>query len=361
MIKLDYTLTSPEERCELVKQFLAENPNPGPQYLEYLADYIVLCMEKQEKKEKKILTENRKATINKRETSFENLVAQFENGEDGVYDLIVENNKNVIFKPKITITKKDLEDIPELRQVREAIQYWEGKLKTATGREAFIIKNTIIELRKDQYLVRDAYRKPIVMHSIRGGAHAPELNGYNTLDENGYCVPHGITLTDPRVCSAILCDYQRLRQSAQGSPWSDTWALLEDFDALVRKSLANYPFYDTITKCKIQGLQNQEIQKVLEATYGTTHSIEYISTIWRKKIPCIIASAAEDQYLDWYYLEVERGQYKECTKCGEIKLAHNKYFSKNKTSKDGFYSICKECRRTKGKNVQAFIDRNPCL
>jgi hypothetical protein len=88
---------------------------------------------------------------------------------------------------------------------------------------------------------------------------------------------------------------------------------------------------------------------VLENTYGATHSIEYISTIWRKKIPAIIASVAEDQYLDWYYLEVEPGQYKRCTKCGQIKLAHNKYFSKNKTSKDGFYSICKECRRTKGK------------
>jgi hypothetical protein len=106
-------------------------------------------MEKQEKKEKKILTENRRATINKRETSFENLVSQFENGEDGVYDLITENNKNVIFKPKISITQKDLDEIPELRQVREAIKYWEEKLKTASGRDAFIIKKAIIELRKD--------------------------------------------------------------------------------------------------------------------------------------------------------------------------------------------------------------------
>ena len=49
-MKLDYTITSPEERNELVKQILAENPNPNEKYLEALADYLVLCMEKQEKR-----------------------------------------------------------------------------------------------------------------------------------------------------------------------------------------------------------------------------------------------------------------------------------------------------------------------
>ena len=74
LIKLDYTLTSPEERQQLVEKFLEENPNPGEKYLEILADYLVLCMEKQEKKEKKILTDNRMTTVNKRETSFDLVV-----------------------------------------------------------------------------------------------------------------------------------------------------------------------------------------------------------------------------------------------------------------------------------------------
>ena len=50
-----------------------------------------------------------------------------------------------------------------------------------------------------------------------------------------------------------------------------------------------------------------------------------------------------------YYLNEEKGNYKKCSRCGQIKLAHNKYFSKNKTSKDGFYSICKDCRNSKTK------------
>ena len=49
-----------------------------------------------EKQEKKIITENRLSTINKREMSFEGLVSQFENGEDGIYNLMTKN-KNIIF------------------------------------------------------------------------------------------------------------------------------------------------------------------------------------------------------------------------------------------------------------------------
>jgi hypothetical protein len=119
-MKLDYTIESPEERNELVKKMLEENPDTTPAYLEIMADYLVYCMEKQERKEKKILTDNHMQTVNKRETSFEGLVAQLENGEDGIYGLVKED-KQQIFRPKITITKKDVEEIPGMKQLREAI------------------------------------------------------------------------------------------------------------------------------------------------------------------------------------------------------------------------------------------------
>ena len=91
LIKLDYTLATPEERNELVKKILEENPEPSEKYLEILTDYLIFSMEKQERKERKILTDNRMTTVNKRETSFEGLVTQLENGEDGIYNLITNN------------------------------------------------------------------------------------------------------------------------------------------------------------------------------------------------------------------------------------------------------------------------------
>lgn len=82
-----------------------------------------MCMEKQERREKKILTENRLVTVNKRETSFEGLADSFENGEDGIYNIMTEN-KDAVFRPKNPITQADLDEIPELRAVREAIEFW---------------------------------------------------------------------------------------------------------------------------------------------------------------------------------------------------------------------------------------------
>ena len=349
MIKLDYSLQTPEERNELVKKILEENPDPSDKYLEVLADYLVLCMEKQEKKERVILTENRMATVNKRETSYEGLVSQLENGEDGIYNLM-DDNKQTIFQPKVTITKKDLEEIPDLRQVREAIEFWEEKLKTVQGRDAFVIKKAIIELRKDQYLIKNSYRCPVAITNFTKSQYTIPLNDTtHEFDKEGYPIPEGVSLLNPAVCSAILCNYSKLKQDSWDQFGGDTWYLMEAFDQVSNKALKDYPLYERIVDLKIDGLQNVDIQSAIEKEFGIKHSLEYISSLWRNKIPKLIASAAEDEWLDWYYLNVEKGKYKRCSRCGEIKLAHNKYFSKNKTSKDGFYSICKCCRNSKDK------------
>lgn len=348
MTKLDYTLESPEERKQLVEKILEECPNPTPQYLETLADYLVLCMEKQEKKERKLLTENRMATVNKRETSFEGLVSQLENGEDGIYGMI-SNDKNQIFQPKVMITKKDVEEIPGLAQLREAIKMWEQKLKTASGRDAFIIKTAIIELRKDQYILKDAYRKPIIPKNVTRSKHFIPLESDFSFDDEGYVVPEGVSLCDPKVVSAILCNYSLMKQESWGEFEKDLWYLMQEFDEVADAALKDYPLYDRICEYKVDGLQNIDIQEKLQMEFGIKHSVEYISSLWRNKIPKLIASEAEDRLLNWYFLNEMKGKYKKCSRCGEIKLAHNKYFSKNKTSKDGFYSICKKCRNSKAK------------
>ena len=259
-IKLDYTLTDPQERKVLVEQILAENPEPSPAYLEILADYLVLCLDKQEKKQKALLTDNRLITVNRRETSFEGLVSQLESGEDGIYPLIKED-KNAIFYPKISITQKDLDEIPELRQLRRAITQWEERLKTAQGREAFIIKKTLIELRKDQYVIKNAYRKPISFNKISKTNNLPSLPEEQvTIDSNtGAIAVSGVSFLDPKVCSAFLCHYSKIKEDSWGNFEHDLWALQYDFDMLCDKALTPHPLYEEVVIQKTKGTSNIEI------------------------------------------------------------------------------------------------------
>ena len=311
-------------------------------------------MEKQERKERKILTDNRMMTVNKRECSFEGLVSQLENGEDGIYNLITDN-KNQIFQPKVTITKKDLDEIQPLRQLREAINVWEAKLKVTEGKDAFVIKKALIEMRKDQYVIKNAYRRPIVPNKLTRSTHVIMLPDETSSfdDEEGYPIPKGVSLLNPVVCSAILCNYSRLKEDSFDRFEGDLYYLMLAFDEIADKALKEYPLYEKIVECKVDGLQNTQIQEILQMEFGIKHSLEYISSLWRKKIPKLIASQAEDEYLYWYYLNIEKGKYKKCSRCGQVKLAHNKYFSKNKTSRDGFYSICKKCRNSKNKTKKS--------
>jgi hypothetical protein len=123
---------------------------------------------------------------------------------------------------------------------------------------------------------------------------------------------------------------------------------MQDLENLINNTLKDkYPLYYDLLTYKIDGIQNADIQKILEQDYGIKHSVEYISSLWRNKIPKLLAEQAKEDYLMWYYTTQEYGKWKKCSRCDEIKLAHNRFFSKNKTSKDGWYSICKCCRNKK--------------
>lgn len=310
-------------------------------------------MEKQEKKEKKILTDNRMATVNKRETSFEGLVGQLENGEDGIYNLITQD-KHVIFQPKVSITKKDLEEIPPLRQLRESINHWEQLSKTATGRNAYIIKSTIIELRKDQYIIKNAYRQPIIARNLtRSVGHHIQLPWDEWIDPETKEIKYsGVSFMNPTIVSSILCHYNKLHENSYGKFDGDTWYMMEDFDKLLEKALRDYPLYRRLVEYKIDGKTNVDIKDLLEKEFGFTHSFEYLSSLWRNKIPKVIASCYTDEWLVWYYTECEYGKWKKCSRCGQIKLAHSRFFSINKNSKDGWYSLCKCCRNAKNRKTK---------
>lgn len=349
-IKMDFSLETPEERNDLVQKIITETPSERltPQYLEKLADYIIFAMDKQERKHKKILTDNRMVTVNKRETSFEGLVGKLENGEDGIYNMIA-NDKNIIFAPKASITEQDIAEIPALAQLREAIAQVEEAAKTARGRRAFLLKKQLIEMRQDQYVIKNELKQPIYCTNIIKSLPKLDLDEEVGLDENQEVYSTGlISLYNEKHISALLCNYTKLKEDSWSDFNGDVKWLMMDLERIIDNALAEkYPLYYDLVVYKIDGKQNTDIQELLYDSYGVKHTVEYISSLWRNKIPKLIAEEAQNEWLLWHYTIEEKGHWKRCSRCGQIKLAHNRFFSKNKTSKDGYYSICKECRNKK--------------
>ena len=352
-IKMDFSLETPEERTKKVEEIIANTPPEKltQYYLTKLADYIILAAVKQDKKKGKkhyIYTDNTMVTVNKRETSFEGLASKFENGEDGIYNLMTED-KNIIFAPKVSITEDDLQTIPGLRELHDAIVKVEEECKNARGRRAFLLHKQLKEMRKDQYVYKNAYKKPIRFLNITKSISKLDLTEKVGLDENDEVYSTAlINLYNPKHISVLLCNYSKIKEECWDKFNSDTKWLMEDLDNLVDAALREaHPVYYDLVIYKIDGKTNLEIQQLLLEKHGVKHSVEYISSLWRNKIPKLIADKAANDWLVWHYTQEEKGVWKKCSRCGRIKLAHNRFFSKNKTSKDGFYSICKECRNKK--------------
>lgn len=348
--KLDYSLQTPEERNELVKKIIDETPPEQltNKYLEILSDYIIFAMDKEERKQKKILTDNRMVTVNKRETSFQGLAGQLENGEDGIYNMIA-NDKNIIFTPKICITQKDVDEIPALKNLKKTIEIVEKQEKAATGKRKFMLKKQLIEMRQDQYVIKNSYRQPMYFTNAIKSFSKTNFDEKIEITKDGEVKSDGlVSFFNSKHISALLCNYSKLKEDSWGKFWTDSYFLMEDLDALIERTLKDdYPLYYDLLIYKIDGKQNIEIQALLNEKHGIKHSVEYISSLWRNKIPKLLAEKAQEEYIVWYYTNQEYGKWKKCSRCGQIKLADNRFFSKNKTSKDGFYSICKCCRNKK--------------
>jgi hypothetical protein len=95
------------------------------------------------------------------------------------------------------------------------------------------------------------------MHLNHGYVPTP-LDCYEDVVD-GKVVYSGVSLMDPKVCSAILCNYSKLKQSGYSVFQGDTWYLMEDFDRISSIALAEYPLYEALVTYKIDGLQNIDI------------------------------------------------------------------------------------------------------
>ncbi len=347
--KLDYSITDPQERNKIVHEICDTIPRNKltPYYLGELTKYLLITPEN--KKTREILTDNRMATVNKRETSFEGIVSKLENGEDGIYNYMTGGDRNILLTLKPEITQNDIEEIPELKELIEEIKKVEEAQKKARGRKKYLLVKQLIEMRQSQYILKNSFKPTIGIFKAVKNTGRIGLYEANTIDDKGEPANTGvISFFDPKHIGALLVNYSSLKEQAWGNFDDDLYYLMEDLDNLIESVLKDdHPVLYDILIDKIDKVPNKEIAERIMDKYGFTYSVEYISALWRKKTPKILAEAAKKDWLLWHYTYEEKGKWKRCSRCGEIKLAHPYFFTRNNTSKDGFYSLCKECRNKK--------------
>jgi hypothetical protein len=126
------------------------------------------------------------------------------------------------------------------------------------------------------------------------------LSEHIEIDENGEPVSDGIiSFFNWTHISALLRNYSALKEDTYGKFSSDLYYTMLDLDNLIEKTLKEkYPLYYRLLIYKINGQSNAEIQDALDQEFGIRHSVEYLSSLWRNKIPKLLAEQAKEDYLE---------------------------------------------------------------
>lgn len=359
-LKLDYTLLDIAERKKLVEDIVRSEKHLSHHQLTYMADYLLFVADNKQTVIEKtqsypIITKNREITVNKRQVSFEDTVSNLQNGEDGLYAMII-NDKDVIMDNKSPISEEDKKNIPGICENLAVIEKLKKQFSVAKGKKKYSLKRQIISKYQELYTLKSTYTgvppKGKINSTLQIMAHMPIEENITLNEKTNMPESDGaLSLLREEHIAFLLKYYQQLKQESYGDFQSDMYYMLLDLENLVTKALLpqNEVLYDLLV-WEIDGYSGAEIVEKMINKYGICHSEQYFSTLWCKKIPKLLANRAQRDWLIWYftYAAPEKASWKICRTCGKTKLAHPLFFHKN-TSKDGFYSKCRDCRSKKKK------------
>lgn len=307
-------------------------------------------------------------------------------------DLIINFYEVINHKRKIPIRKELLQRFPrqELKKIYQ-------KSKKLEPYEYLKKKHLLVELRKEQFLLKDSYTIKI---NSKPNYYAPprekdfftfpkvfpfgtkSSNKIGRLLFNRELDPKNLTEENLKEISQFYWQEKDLRQKSQEEKLDfiafdfrkleDVYQLLQFYEEISDQNQKNLEestlkgelgelldtlnFYidlaelteaqSLILKRKIQKVPNEKIRREVNQKFSRSYTTNYISTIYRHKIIKKINEAAifhEKIVENYFYPE----NFKKCSRCGRIFLIDSRNFVRKKASKDGFNPRCKFCDREK--------------
>ena len=254
-----------------------------------------------------------------------------ENYEGNVFE-IFQLPKNYKKAKDIIIEKKDFKKFPLLNDYQQSIKHMKEKLKELMkidenkleeedlrdlrSRKKMITKNLKL-LKLDMLDAKKQLQMPIIWK-------AP-------LKDNGGADYDMLDMFDKNVVKELL------RIHKQVDLQDDLSCILVDLQNLMNKIKFTERQQEVLDMWS-KGLTTDAIAKELNVKPQTI-------TGCLNSIVDLIVKQYEEEYENWYYLNIRKGQYKQCNKCNEVKLI-NQF---NKNGKKGLMPMCKKCERKRKK------------
>lgn len=329
--------------------------------IEKISNYILFSLPKEQRREYKIYRDEQLFQKMIKEQSVEG-----ETGADTdlILHFLMKNNQNFKVEKKQKIEKCDIEEIPELKEYKimldsisfklrriALLEKLYGKTKGFSDLKVLTLEDKVLleEYKiKVEDLTKNFYKEQQRQKALLKKQSALIKEDMLYIKD---CKKGTIYFKQP-LADSIEIDYDML-----------DWNNAEQVDALLRippkgEDLQNdmvciqADLKQLIKKCDLSerdleilhmyrvGMTLETIGKKLNITKKAVD--KYIDKIINK-----IINTYNEEYEDWYYLEVEKGVYKTCSKCGEVKLATKRNFATDKQGKFGLKSVCKECNSKK--------------
>ena len=252
--------------------------------------------------------------------------------EEGV--ALLRHQKNYKKAKDEVVTSEDLKKYPELREYKkeidrlsayikedrldEFVEYMQSKghVKIKTEKQAkYFLTNHIGLLKKDMLQCKIELVRPIIWKQPLKDEGSPDWDEFDELNN-----------------SHIKSLLQLYKESEIYDFQDDLGCMFQDLENV----LSEVKLTDKQREVLNLWMGGMTIKNIAKELNRDRRAIEkMLDTVIEK-----IVQVYEEQMEDWYYLNINKGEYKKCNKCGEVKLI-NKF---NKNGKGGIRNMCKICQ-----------------
>ena len=398
---LDFTLNGAKERAEFITRMLSHKKTPlTARQIDLISTYLFYGKDEEDGKSpvqrKELSVSTRYGRQAHPTSSLDELLEQ-----PGFNETLNFEPKTRYIVPKPSFSREENADLaPQLGGIWETIDLYEFMIKvreeglkkedmppayqpfyeralSLTGRQIYDIKHRVVEMRREQYTIRDCFKptsftqknahvgkyfgveeeegvmwddpesalsvRPMGLY-IKGMRwfERPDSPETPNLPERASNPKFVLDFTNPDHIIQIVENFQGLMSEAlSGNPDSNARNLLNTLNFYVEGAELR-PEHADIFKLKLDGRSNAQIAEIINEIYGKSHTQNYISTLYRKTICPQIAAFAQYHW-DTYRWRRFPMKWKICNRCGQRYLRDERNFVRKSRNWDGVANRCKKC------------------